>query len=563
MINKEKIKIIKGLPPKATKKDRIALDTEFFGMNKNRMHRPHGTFASIACTMDGETVYIITDEEAISEFLERLENGVHIFHNAKFDIGQIRMFTDYPERKGLWDTMLIEQEMFSGYYNDFSLKDLARRWLSLYMEKETREEFEEADKMTSEMIEYAAWDVVVTWNIYQGQRGAIDEDTLNIWKNVDRGALWAVLEMQGMMVDTEKWIALADEQTIWAKEIEDKYLDINLRSPAQVLKTVQGLRKEYKKIKSTGEKVLIKIAPECEFARDVLRHRKLSKAASTYGVKFLDDLEEDGRLYSDFKINGASTGRLSSARPNLENIPKDVRYRECYVAAPGHVYVDGDWSSQEPRIAAHLSQDRNMIQIFQAHKDIYIEAARLMFGWKLTKKDPRRNSRMKPTVLGACYGLTEYGMEIQYNIPQDEGKELLDAFFDAFPDFAEWSKEQQSGKDFVTTPLGRRYWLNPYTDKSSRNALNSPIQGGAGDALKIAAYRITKRLQQEIDSDKHYARIVNLVHDEILIECDEKIQEQVATIMRDVMLEVAEEIHPGIPADVEIGIGCSWAEAHQ
>lgn len=562
MINKQKIKIVKGFPPKTTKKDRIALDTEFFQMNKDKMHRPHGIFASLACTIDGKTVYIITDDAAIPEFLELVEDGVHIWHNAKFDITQIRRFADYPERKGIWDTMVVEQQMFAGYYNDFSLKDLARRWLGLYMEKETREQFETADKMTKEMIEYAALDVIVTWNIYQAQRAYADEGSMDIWKDVDRGALWAILDMNGMMMDRDKWLALAEEQIRQAQEIEAKYPELNLRSPAQVLKKVQGLNKEYRKLKSTGEKVLDKIADECEFARDVLSHRKLSKAASTYGVKFLDDIESDGRIYSDYKNNGASTGRLSSAKPNLENIPKDPRYRDCFIAAPGHVLIDADWSSQEPRIAAFLSQDKQMIQIFQEKKDIYIEAARLMFGWKLTKKDPRRNSRMKPTVLGACYGLTEFGMEVQYNVPREEGKELLDAFFDAFPEFAQWAEDQQ-GHEYVTTIMGRKYWLNPYTDKSSRNALNSPIQGSAGDALKIAAYRMSKRFRNEIDADVYDVWIVNLVHDEILVECSEEIKDQVITIMREVMLEVAEEMHPGIPADLEIGVGCSWAEAHQ
>lgn len=555
-INPKKIKIIQDLPPQTANADRIALDTEFFGMDKKRMHRPHGTFASLACTTDAKTVYIITDEKLIPAFIERIEKGVHIWHNAKFDIGQLRRYASYPERDRIWDTMLIEQEMFSGYYTNFSLKDLARRWLDLYMEKDTREAFEEATEMTKEMLQYAALDVVVTWQIYQMQREILDD--LSIWKDIDRGALWTVLDMDGMVLDQEAWVKLAQGQRCSAEKIQANYPDINLRSPAQVLKQ---LRKKHRNLKGTGEKLLEKLNDD--FAKDVLIYRKLAKSASTYGENILELIEPNGRIYSDFKINGAATGRFSSARLNLENIPKDIGHRSCFIAAPGHVLVDADWSSQEPRCAAYLSQDQKMIAIFKANKDIYIEAARMMFGWNLTKKDPRRAERMKPTVLGACYGLTEYGMEEQYNIPKEEGKELLDTFFNVFDGMARWIDEQQDGREYVQTIMGRKYWLNPYSNKSVRNAINSPVQGSAGDGLKIAAHRFNQQINKEFDRFTQYVYVVNLIHDEILVECDEEIKDRVMEILREVMISTAEEMHPGIPADVEIGWGMNWAEAHK
>lgn len=554
-LNPKKIKIIQGLPPKTDKDARIALDTEWFGMDVDRMHRPHGTFASLACTMDAKTVYIITDPEQIPEFLSNVSLGVHIWHNAKFDIVQLRRIADYPERLRIWDTMLVEQELFSGYYSDFSLQAVVRRWLDIYLEKDSRSEFEDASEMTPEMLEYSALDVVATWMVFKAQKSYMNEDDIKIWTDIDRGALWAVINMDGMIIDQERWRALAKEQEKSAQAVEAKYPDINLRSPKQVLAHLHKLK--FKSIKSTGEKILEKI-PNCQFATDVLKYRKHAKAASTYGESFLEVVEADGRAYSDFKVNGAATGRFSSKNPNLENIPKDAKYRHCFVAAPGHVFVDADWSSQEPRCAAYLSQDRKLIQIFKDKKDIYIESAREMFGWDLTRTDPRRNKRMKPTVLGACYGLTEFGMEIQYGIPREEGKELLEAFFSTFTGLRDWIEEQQTGKEYVTTILGRKYWLNPYQDKSNRNAINSPVQGSAGDALKIAAYRFTNLIK----NSSAYIRIVNLIHDEILVECDEDIKEDVSDMLRDTMISVAEEMHPGIPADVEIGFGCTWGEAH-
>lgn len=562
-INPNDIKIIEGLPPFTEDDDRIAMDTEFFGMDITKMHRPHGTFASLACTMDGKTVYIITDPSDILAFFERVEKGVHIWHNAKFDITQMRRFAAYPDRDRIWDTMLIEQIMYSGYFNDFSLKDLARRHLDIYLEKDTRDEFEDADTMTPEMLMYAAIDVVVTWLVFQAQKRIISKEDLNIWRKIDRGALWAVMDMDGMVMDKDAWTALAGVELEQAKAIQERYPSINLNSPKhQVLPHLRKQSKKYRNYTSTGAEVLERIKDECEFAADVLNFRKHAKAASTYGINFLNDVESNGRIYSDFKINGAATGRLSSSRPNLENIPKDPRYRACFVAALGHVLVDADWSSQEPRIAAYLSQDERLIDIFVQKKDIYIEAARMMFGWELTKKDPRRASRMKPTVLGACYGLTEHGMEEQYGIPKDEGKELLAAFFSVFPQLKDWIDEQQSGHEYVTTIMGRKFWLNSYQDKSNRNAINSPVQGSAGDALKIAGYRLTRLLQGEFNRMTDYVYVVNFIHDETLVECDERLRSDVIDLVRQVKLDVAAEMHPGIPADVEVGWGHNWAEAH-
>lgn len=555
----KKIHIIEGLPPKTDKDARIALDTEWFQMDVKRMHRPHGIFASIACTMDAKTVYIVTDPKQLPAFFSRIEDGVHIWQNAKFDILQIRRLIEYPERNRIWDTMLIEQELFSGYYSDFSLKALTRRWLDILLEKEAREYFEQATTMTKEMLEYAALDVVATWHVYQAQKAYTDKEYLDIWKGIDRGALWDVLEMDGMMVNQDMWRKLSKEQQKNADVIANKYPEINLRSPQQVLKQLRRLK--YKKIKDTGEKTLEKLT-DCEFAKDVLAFRKFSKSVSTYGEAFLEAVDANGRIYADFKINGAATGRLSCAKPNLENIPKDKRFRSCFHAAHGNILVDADWSSQEPRIAAYLSQDEQMIDIFRNKKDIYIEAARLMFGWELTKKDPRRNSRMKPTVLGACYGLTEFGMEIQYNIPKEEGKELLNAFFGVFTGLRDWIEEQQSGKEYVTTIYGRKYYLNPYQDKSNRNAINSPVQGSAGDGIKIASHKFRNMVKKEFDPIVDYVVVVNYIHDEILVECQEDAKDKVVSMLQNAMLSTAEEMHPGIPAEVEINCGKTWAEAH-
>lgn len=550
-----------AIPPKVGKDAKVAIDLELFGMENGHLHRPTGRFASAAFCINGKDAYIITNPELLIPAFENIQDATQIFHNAHFDAFHLRRWMPYPKRNKIWDTMIVDQEMWAGYYYDFSLKALARRYLDVYMEKEVREEFTEATEMTKEMLEYAAIDVVATHQIYQKQREQMTEADLNVWKNIDRPALWTVLAMSGSKLDTEAWCELARSKQARVDAIKAKYPDVLLSSWQQVLKRLKELG--YTDLKSTKEDNLKGLVDECEFVRDLLEFRGLAKAMSTYGENWVQNhVEADGRVYSNFHVCGAATGRFSSSEPNVENIPRrdGPEFRRCFIAGDGNVLIDADWSSQEPRIAAYLSQDGRMIDIFRSGKDIYIEACRLMYdGREITKKDPFRNSRMKPTVLGASYGLTPQGMSLKYQVPLEEAEDLMARFWEAFPDLKKWADEQKKIRDYVTTIYGRKYWLNSYQgNHSENNSLNSPIQGSAGDALKIAAHRFLEKWGW---SDENSV-LVNLVHDEMLVEVPEELQGAASQLLRETMIEVAEEMTDGVPADVEIGIGKDWASAH-
>lgn len=551
--------IVQGLPPVCTKENRVAIDTEFFNMDGSRLHRPTGQLACVSFCINGKDAYIVTNPDDLKQAFVNIEPAVHIYHHAKFDIFHERRYIEYPRRKRLWDTMIVEQEMFAGYFSDFSLKALARRWLDVYMEKDVRSEFNEATEMTREMMEYAAIDVVATHQIYQKQRAAIDEDTLNVWRDIDLPALWAILSMSGMKLDVDAWKKLAQSKKARIDELVAKYPEIKLSSWQQVLKELH--RQGYKDLKSTNEDFLRPITEECPFAADILEFRGLSKAMNTYGEKWVEShVEPDGRVYSDFHVCGAATGRTASSSPNLQNIPirDGPDFRKCFIAGEDNVLIDADWSAQEPRITAYLSQDEKLIEIFNSKKDVYIEACRLMFGKEITKKDPFRATRMKPVVLGACYGLSEFGLEQKYQIPLEEGKELLSSFFNTFEGVAVWKKHQQSIHDTVSTIYGRKYWLNPYVRNSENNALDSPVQGSAGDALKIAAARFLDKWGW---TDKD-SILINLIHDEMLIEVPLSLKDAAIQLLGETMIEVAEEMHDGIKADVEVKAGNNWHEAH-
>jgi DNA polymerase-1 len=569
-------------PPQSKIGDVVALDSEIFGMKKSRLHRPEGQFGALGCTFDGKEVWIITDEKDIPEFMERIDAGLHVYHNSLFDIRQIRRFCKYPDRKKLYDTLTLEQIMFAGWYSsgEFSLADLARRWLDIYMDKSVRAEFETSDTMSREQIEYAAIDIAVTWRVQQAQSKHADENDLNVWYNIDRCAIYSLLKMNGMMLDVEAWKELArfnrsESERIQAKygsieqvekvsrgktTVVDKFTGINLGSWQQVAKELsnQGFP-----VDSTNEKSLNTITNKCEFASDVLDYRGFTKAAGTYGEKWVDEfVEPDGRIYSNFYVNGAATGRLSSSEPNVENIPvrDGNQFRKCFIAQPGNVLVDADFSAQEPRVWSYISGDTDMQQIFRDNKDIYIYFAKEGFGWDLDKKDPRRSKRMKPTVLGAIFGLTKFGLLQKDQIPLDEGEELLNAFWRVFKRSKEYKDEITKTRTYVETVYGRKYWLNIYQFGFENNALNSRVQGTAADITKVSGYKFQQEVERAGYSE--FVWIVNYIHDEILVECREDLVMWTEETLKKVMISVAERTHDTIPADVEANHGLTWASAH-
>jgi DNA polymerase I len=570
-INPHSLKIIHSLPPVAQKGDKVAIDSEFFGQTKGRLHRPHGTFAWLGCSFDGETVYWIDDESQIQEFFTRLNLGVFIFHHAKYDITQLRQYAHLPPRKLLWDTMLIEQIMYSGFHSEFSLADLARRYLDVYMSKEIRKEFSDDTVLSQEQIEYASVDVVATWRVYKAQRAIIDENDLEIWKSIELPFLWTLLSMGGVKLDTQKWIALAEKNGNKAKEIQDKYgcwkevqgkrsvknvfEGVNLNSPAQVKKHLSKLGYN---LKSSDVEALESIAGECDFAREMLEYRTCAKRASTYGKKFVEDyVEEDGKIYADIYQNGAETGRTSCRAPNLQNQPHEFEYRDCFMADDGNLLVVADWGSQEPRIAAYLSQDEKLIAALNGKEKLYIAVARDVLGKTITKDSPEY-THIKSTVLGIFYGMSAKGLAARIGVSVEAAQDMIDAFLETYPGVKEYMDRQHQAKDYVKSIYGRRIWLNKYSYQWERNALNAPIQASAADAMKIAAARFVDTYGEgEPLYDTSPLRL--LVHDEIVLEVYEGFVEMAKEYLEECMIIVAEEMHEGIKGVAEIHVGKTWA----
>jgi DNA polymerase I len=541
----------------------VGLDIEIFGMNDKTLHRPtSGVFACLSIATSPEDVYMIHSPDELPPTLQAIKDSIWVIHNSKFDLTHMRRWDTIAPRKKLWDTMLIERILWGGYFDTFGLNDLARRYLDIYVEKETRDEFKKATVMDERMIQYAALDASICLQIAYAQQKKMTKTDFKIWSEVDRDAMWAVMDFKGMAIDVDKWLALSEKNKAKADEIKAQ-LPFNPDSPSQVKNylSVRGFKGMKNAQAETIEK-LIKKHPEAEatpLAIAQQEYKTYATRAKRYGESFLKDhLEYDDGvavIVPDWNVTGATTGRMSCSDPSLHNIPvRDTKeFRECFIARPGHKIIVWDWSSQEPRITAHISQDPRLLQIFRDDKDIYCEMAWDIKQERIDKSNQLRDD-MKPVFLGATYGLSKYGLAKRLNCTVDEAEAYLNMFFRKYPGVNQYVENQRREKRYVHTILGRKYYINPYAEGGENNALNSPIQGSAGDMLKQTFAKMWK----EWSFDFPFS-LVGVVHDEMIADVPAEYAEEVKKFGERCAVEVGKAMCPSVPWKVDSYIGSSWA----
>lgn len=564
-------KIHLSVPPLLSAKDSVAIDTEIFSIPNGKFHRPVGQFGCATFCADGKNVYVVFNKDDLKSALKNVEAALHIYHNAKFDVMQMRRLVEYPDRRRLWDTFIVERILFSGYYDTFALKDLSRRYCGAYIEKDLQTNFAKrkadythpTNGMTEDEIDYAAIDAVITWRIYKQQRQQVSDEEIRIWADVELPVFWANLRRRGVLMDTQKWLSIVDKKSgivdaLYAEFKEQYGINVNsAKSQLQpVLEKILGV-----KLPNTNAKTLSLYKDNPVVAR-VLDYRKPKKAVSTYGESFLLDIENDGRIYTDFNQVGAKTGRYSSNSPNLQNIPvrEGKEYRDCFIAAPGNTFIIGDWSSQEPRFLTHFANDEELRKIFKSKKDIYIAMGHDVLHIDFEKSDPLRN-KIKAVFLGLGYGKTAFGLAQDLGISEDEADELRNAFFTKYPgirEYVEGSIKSARKNGFVSSFYGRKIWVNPYSNDDDKTAPNYPIQSSAGEAMKVAYAKIDTYWMNKYG----YNPVILLIHDEMVLEVEEELKDEAVSLLNETMVSVAEAMHTGIPAVAEVYVGKSWAEKH-
>ena len=552
------MKIVEGIPPKG-KYDIVAIDLEVVGAKRNQLHRPYGEFA-LASIAVGKEVYVIRKLSDLEKALMRVDNAMWVFQNANFDVPHIRRWVDIDDRPidKFWDTLIVERILYNGYYDDFDLRAMARRYLNIILKKEIRKGFyDEGAAVTNEMVKYGAMDAYATRHIAPLQMMLLDQspDAKKVWEWIDGPVFWAIQAQKGFKLNLRKWDALADKNAAIALEIKES-LGFNPASPKQ---TLNALRENGIHVASTGAEILVHYR-ESKLVQKILEFRKAQKLTTTYGKNFHDVVEKDGRVYTDISVNKAITGRTASSGPNLQNQPHDPEFRACYEADKGNVIVKVDFSSQEPRISAILSQDKGLLDIFSTGKDLYLTVARAIYkdpNLKFTSKDDPLRRRAKAVTLGTNYGLQPEGLAEREEIELIEATILIDSYLRAFSGLSSWMKQTQilaAKNEYVKTPGGRTVHINPYMRNWANVAINAPIQGGGADQIKRAMIRIYEK------TGRRKFPIIAPIHDELIGECSRKEGPATKNLISKCMIDAFVDIVGNqIPCEVEAIIGKNWA----
>jgi DNA polymerase-1 len=318
---------------------------------------------------------------------------------------------------------------------------------------------------------------------------------------------------------------------------------------------------------STEADVLEKLRDQHPIVDSLLRFRELSKLKSTYLDALPPLVGEDGRVHTTFNQVGASTGRLSSVNPNLQNIPVrgelGRQIRKAFVPGSGdQVLLVADYSQIELRVLAHLSGDPALAEAFATDADIHAATAGRVFGLPADQVDAELRRRAKVVNYGLAYGMNAYGLGSRLGIPPDEAQEFIDAYFEGFPNVKEFLDRQvgmATAEGFTATMLGRRRYLpelqspNPrIRDMGRRMALNAPIQGSAADIIKLAMVRVDSAVETLP------ATMLLTVHDELVFEAEASEVEAVADAVRKEM-EAAYQM--SVPLRADVGWGPTWADA--
>jgi len=386
------------------------------------------------------------------------------------------------------------------------------------------------------------------------------------------------MEREGFQVDTGVLREIGDRLSARETELKEEIYrlcgvgEFNINSPKQlgeVLFNRLGLRTGRKTSKgfSTDAETLETLREAHPAIDSILEYRQVSKLHGTYIDALIRKVGPDGRIHTFFDQTGTATGRISSAEPNLQNIPVRTdmgrEIRRAFIAAPGHVLVDADYSQIELRILAHFSGDAAMVDAFRQGQDIHARTAAEVAGIDIADVTPQMRSHAKAVNFGLVYGISDFGLARNTGMSRKEAAAFIERYFAAYPGVQAFMKKAVAeGYDtgMARTLFGRVRKLpelksGNYNMRNfgERAAMNTPVQGTAADIIKLAMVRVHNALRQ----GGFRAKLVLQVHDELILEAPEEERERVARLLKDCMEQV---ITLSVPLVAEVKTGKSWYE---
>ncbi|MEO3427669.1 DNA polymerase I [Pelagibius sp. CAU 1746] len=438
-------------------------------------------------------------------------------------------------------------------------------------------------------LDYAAEDADITLRLYEVLKPRLVSDRLTtVYETIERPLVQVLAEMEltGIKVDRATLHRMSND---FAKRIDELQKQIyklagrefTIGSPKQLGEilfdemSLPGGKKGKSGAYATGADILEGLANQGhDLPARVLDWRQVSKLKSTYTDALQTQInEETGRVHTSYSQAVASTGRLSSNDPNLQNIPvrteEGRKIRTAFVAEKDHVLLSVDYSQIELRLTAHIAEVDALKQAFHEGQDIHAITASQVFGVPVEGMDPMTRRKAKAINFGIIYGISAFGLAQNLGIAQGEAKAYIDAYFERYPGiraYMDKMKKAAREQGFVTTLFGRKIHVPGIKDKnparrsfSERAAINAPIQGTAADIIKRAMIRVPPALEDA----KLGARMLLQVHDELLLEVPKAEVEETSALVREVMENAcAPAVELSVPLTADAGTGANWAEAH-
>ena len=546
---------------------------------------------------ENEAFYLSIDKNTdtknvLSKFKTFLENEhiLKIGQNLKYDIIILHHY-NIDVKGPFFDTMiahyLLEPEQRHNLDNLASIYlDYKTIKIEELIGKKGKSQRNMKDIPAEKVYKYACEDADIALKLKNIFNDLLEKESLkDVFDKIEMPLVkvLAKMEINGVKLDTEELKKYAEELKKELKLVESQIFEIaghefNIASPKQLgqvlfeeLKVTDKPKLTKTKQYSTGEEVLEKLKNKHPIINLILEYRSLAKLISTY-VEPLPLLvnNKTGRVHTSFNQAVASTGRLSSTDPNLQNIPiREERgrlIRKSFIATnENYVFFSADYSQIELRIMAHLSKDENLLEAFNKGEDIHLATAAKIFKKDLKDVTKEERAQAKSANFGIIYGISAFGLAENVGISRTEAKKLIENYFATYPKVKEYmdnivgkAREQK----YVTTIFGRKRKLPDIDSRNhlirsiaERNAINAPIQGSSADIIKLAMINIDKRFEQENLKSK----MIIQVHDELNFDV---LAEELELVENIVVSEMENAVELSVKLTANTGTGKNWYEAH-
>ncbi len=519
----------------------------------------------------------------LSPLRELLEDAAvrKVAHNAKFDLKWIRHHLGC-ETNGVFDTFLASVLIAAGDSDRrHSLADVAKFFTDIELDKSEQVSDWNASELSQSQLTYAARDAQVMLSLHEQMADRLAADGLTRVAELEFDCLMPIadMELNGIFLDAERWREQLEKvkaiQAVAANELQEMLSagvaqaslfgrpEINLDSQQQVTDALINLGVPMPN--STRAWELQPLVEKYPVVGKLLDYRAVQKSMTSFGENTLEFVEPaTGRVHADFRQIGAPTGRFSCSNPNLQQIPHEAAYRRCFRAPEGRRLVIADYSQIELRILADFSGDDNFIKAFESGQDFHAMTASQVFNTPINEVSADQRSFAKRLNFGIVYGVGASRFGLMTGLSQSDAEDTMRKYFGTYRKLDEYLRN--AGRSVIDDRVARtasgrllriRYDEGDRASMGSarRYGVNMPIQGTSADILK----RCLRLLHDSLRGTS--GKLVNIVHDEVMVECDAVEAELIATKLDAAMVEAGRDFVSRVPIKTDVHIADEWSKA--